>query len=176
MGSRFNILEPHEAEVGPRRRVPPMHPPWANLGQCCGVSAAGQFLLAVKARRAGRSVAPGARSAARKAGLALASAVAARGVRASPRGDGLAMPSPEEHAAPLDTRWQAGWMQGESGVGSFLLHAHAVATGKRGGRRTAWPDEPCVVGRGDFAAKKPTALKRTRGFDCSDENVYRKRL
>ena len=61
MGSRFNILEPHEAEVGPRRRVPPMHPPWANLGQCCGVSAAGQFLLAVKASRAGRSVAAGAR-------------------------------------------------------------------------------------------------------------------
>ena len=46
-----------------------------------------------------------------------------------------------EIAAPDDTREQSGWMQGAAGVGSFLLHAHAVKTSGPGGR-VRWPDEP----------------------------------
>ena len=57
---------------------------------------------------------------------------------------GRAVPSPEEHADPLVMTWQSGWMQGAAGVGSFLLHAHAVATGQSAGRRAPWPDEPWV--------------------------------
>jgi len=139
-------------------------PPWSNLGQCCGASAAAQFLLSLADGQAA-PLDPAVRREARAAGLRLARAIAARGVPAAPDGPaepiaraasrtiagdfsgplcrrGLAVPSPEEHAAPLDTRWQAGWMQGAAGVGSLLLHAHALATGQTEGRRVPWPDEP----------------------------------
>lgn len=123
--------------------TPPATPPWANLGQCCGASAASQFLLSL-AETPDTSLPLGAavKPRARTAGLRLAAAIAARGASAAPAGRGLAMPSPEEHTKPLDTRWQAGWMQGAAGIGSLLLHASAVASGSPGGRRVPWPDEP----------------------------------
>lgn len=118
-------------------------PPWDNLGQCCGASAAGQFLLDVgESDAAELPLDATLKRNATAAGLRIAEAIAARGVAAAPDGRGMAMPSPEEHAAPLDTRWQAGFMQGAAGVGSFLLHAHAVASGSTAGRRVPWPDEP----------------------------------
>ena len=49
---------------------------------------------------------------------------------------------PEESLVPLDTRWQAGWMQGAAGIASFLLHLNAVNGGLRSGARVPWPDEP----------------------------------
>ena len=116
--------------------------PWANLGQCCGASAAGQFLLSLGESDAALPLDAALKRNATAAALGLAEAIAARGVAAAPDGLGLATPSPEEHAVPLDTRWQAGWMQGAAGVGSFLLHAHAVASGGAEGRRVPWPDEP----------------------------------
>ena len=120
--------------------VPHGSPPWANLGQCCGASAAGQFLLSLGT--SGMPLDADLKRDLVNAGLGVARAVAARGVSAAPNGGGLAMPSPEEHANPLDTRWQAGWMQGAAGVGSFLLDAAAVASGHGAkGRRVPWPDE-----------------------------------
>jgi len=121
----------------------PGQPPWANLGQCCGASAAGQFLLEV-AESPDDQLPLGAalKASTLKAALRIAYHVAARGVDAPPDGLGMATPSPEEHAAPLETRWQAGWMQGASGIGSFLLHAHAAASSSAAGRRVPWPDEP----------------------------------
>ena len=116
-------------------------PPWANLGQCCGVAGAGTFLLEVAAAT-DLPLNASLRDEARRVGLSLADALAARAVPAGPGGSGLAVPSPEEHAAPRKTTWQAGWMQGASGVGAFLLHAHAVAAGQTRGRRKVWPDEP----------------------------------
>lgn len=123
--------------------VPPSSPPWDNLGQCCGASAAGQYLLAVgEAAPDALPLDPQLKRSALAAGLQIADAIAARGVPAVPDGLGLAIPSPEEHDAPLDTRWQAGWMQGAAGVASFLLHAQAVREGNQTGRRVPWPDEP----------------------------------
>ena len=80
---------------------------------------------------------------ARDAAFAIARDIAANHtVPAAPDGRGRAVPSPEEHADPLATTWQSGWMQGAAGVGSFLLHANAVMTGQAAGLRVPWPDEP----------------------------------
>jgi len=135
--------------------------PWDNLGQCCGASAAGQFLLSVgESDGADLPLDAALKRDATAAGLRIAEAVAARGVAAAPDGRGRATPSPEEHAAPLDTRWQAGWMQGAAGVGSLLLHAHAVASGGEVGRRVPWPDEPW--GR---ASAAPTSILAVTSAD-----------
>ncbi len=119
-------------------------PPWANLGQCCGAAAVGTFLLAL-ADVDDVPVNASVKAAARARALALADAIAANHTApAEPAARGRAVPSPEEHADPLVMTWQSGWMQGAAGVGSFLLHAHAVATGQSAGRRAPWPDEPWV--------------------------------
>jgi hypothetical protein len=123
--------------------VPEGVAPWANLGQCCGVAGAGTFLLQVAAASsADLPLNRTLKAEAMRVGVELAEAIAARSVRAAPAGHGRATPSPEEHAQPESTTWQAGWMQGASGIGSFLLHAHAAATGQAAGRRRPWPDEP----------------------------------
>ena len=117
--------------------------PWANVGQCCGAASVGTFLLRLASSRLPLALAVKAR--ARCAALRIAALVAAHVTAAG------AVPNAEEHAAPLDTRWQAGFMQGAAGVGSFLLDAHAAAaaaasgpagTGAVKGRRIMWPDEP----------------------------------
>ena len=120
--------------------TPRGQPPWANGGQCCGVASAGTFLLEVAASDV--PIDPHLKTAAKRVGVELARRLAASAVPAAPQGKGRAVPSAEEHAKPLETRWQAGWMQGAAGVGSFLLHAHAVDTGHAAGRRKPWPDEP----------------------------------
>ena len=113
----------------------------ARAGAGCGVSGAATLLLQLGTDET-LPLPAAAKQRAVAAALRLADAVAALAVPAAPHGVGRAVPSPEEHAVPRDTRWQAGWMQGASGVGSFLLHAHAVAAGRPAGRRMPWPDEP----------------------------------
>ena len=122
-------------------RLPVGAAPWANVGQCCGAAGAGTFLLELAT--AGASSLP-LRNATRAAALAAARAFGGAVLaRAADAGSGaLAFPSPEESLEPLDTRWQAGWMQGAAGVASFLLHLNAVNGGLRGGARVPWPDEP----------------------------------
>lgn len=111
--------------------------PWQNLGQCCGAAAAGSFLLQVAT--SDLPLPPAAKRSALLAARRIADAIAAE---AAPAPKGFAFPSPEEHAAPNDRRWQAGWMQGAAGVGSFLLQLHAVESGSCRGARLPWPDEP----------------------------------
>ena len=130
--------------------LPPHTPPWANLGQCCGVASAGTFLLALAASsNASVPLEPSLKAQARATAMELAEAIAQRAVptdaAVGTSSTPLAFPSPEEHAAPLDTRWQAGWMQGAAGIASFLLDARAAALGTHDGARQRWPDEPWAV-------------------------------
>ena len=120
-------------------RLPVGVAPWANLGQCCGAAGAGTFLLELATTDL-LPLSNGTRAMALASARAFGSAVVAR---AADAGDGaLAFPSPEESLVPLDTRWQAGWMQGAAGIASFLLHLNAVNGGLRSGARVPWPDEP----------------------------------
>eukprot|EP00931_Biecheleriopsis_adriatica_P051339 TRINITY_DN29765_c0_g1_i1.p1 TRINITY_DN29765_c0_g1~~TRINITY_DN29765_c0_g1_i1.p1 ORF type:complete len:504 (-),score=62.96 TRINITY_DN29765_c0_g1_i1:105-1616(-) len=110
---------------------------WQNLGQCCGAAAAGNFLLqfSLSDLPLHADVMGEAQNSARRIAEAIAS-------HAKQEEAGYVLPSAEEHAKPFDVRSQAGWMQGASGVASFLLHMHAVDTGDHTGVRKLWPDEP----------------------------------
>ena len=112
--------------------------PWANLGQCCGASAAGTFLLRVAT--SSLPLPEEVRHVAMDAARAIGQRIVHHAVPAGPA-SGLAFPSAEEHAAPANTTWQTGWMQGAAGVAAFLLHLDAVESHGRG-NRPLWPDEP----------------------------------
>jgi len=114
------------------------HGPWRNLGQCCGVAGAGSFLLGVATSQLPLSVA--LKASAMAGAEKLADAIVVHAVTVGD--DGITFPSAEEHGAPTDARWQAGWMQGAAGIASFLLHVRAVAVGSCAGAREPWPDEP----------------------------------
>ena len=114
--------------------------PWANLGQCCGAAAAGTFLLRVAS--SALPLAAELKHDALTAARSIAGSIMRRATPAGPNG-ALAFPSPEEHAAPNNTTWQAGWMQGAAGMAAFLLHLYSIEAGTAGaGGRPLWPDEP----------------------------------
>ena len=108
--------------------------------QCCGAAAAGTFLLRVAS--SALPLAAELKHDALTAARSIAGSIMRRATPAGPNG-ALAFPSPEEHAAPNNTTWQAGWMQGAAGMAAFLLHLYSIEAGTAGaGGRPLWPDEP----------------------------------
>ena len=126
---------PHSAMFVP---TPAGQPVWANLGQCCGVAGVGTFLLQVGSSEL--PIDPHVKTAAIEAAQQFSTRLDAGVVTTSDGENTFA--SPEEHAAPLNTRWQAGWMQGSAGMASFLLHVRAVTANTSVGARIPLPDEP----------------------------------
>ncbi len=110
---------------------------WNNISQCCGNAGVGEFFIALQRR------APSAEYASmieRVKGNTRA--------RATVDGDGLKWIQAENRVSPDAVVAQTGYMQGAAGVGSFYLHAHALATGQPSAIQ--WPDaptfDPCTGG------------------------------
>eukprot|EP00928_Gymnodinium_smaydae_P076544 TRINITY_DN59574_c0_g1_i1.p1 TRINITY_DN59574_c0_g1~~TRINITY_DN59574_c0_g1_i1.p1 ORF type:complete len:205 (+),score=19.17 TRINITY_DN59574_c0_g1_i1:440-1054(+) len=119
---------------------------WQNLGQCCGAAAVGNFLLEFS--QSDLPLSADFKAEAQRSARKIADAIVSHAERVGGSGS-FVLPTAEEHANPSDTRWQAGWMQGASGIASFLLHMHAVETKTPKGERLLWPDEPWNLPNGE---------------------------
>ncbi|HEY4139179.1 MAG TPA: lanthionine synthetase LanC family protein, partial [Casimicrobiaceae bacterium] len=110
---------------------------WNNISQCCGNAGIGEFFIALQ-RRAPNAAYQSMIDRVRANTLA----------RATADGDGLKWIQAENRVSPTDLAAQTGYMQGAAGVGSFYLHAAALA--KNQGPAIIWPDspafDPCVAG------------------------------
>lgn len=108
---------------------------WNNISQCCGNCGVGEFFIALQ-RRSPDPVYAQMIDRVRANTLA----------RATADGDGLKWIQAENRVSPNDVVAQTGYMQGAAGVGSFYLHADALAKGRA--PAIVWPDstafEPCV--------------------------------
>lgn len=109
---------------------------WNNVGQCCGNAGVGEFFIALQRWAPDRSYAE------------MIDRVRANTLeRATKDGDGLKWVQAENRVSPQDVVAQTGYMQGAAGIGSFFLHAHALAQGKK--PVIQWPDsplfDPCVA-------------------------------
>jgi lantibiotic modifying enzyme len=108
---------------------------WNNISQCCGNAGVGEFFIDLQ----------------RASPLPAYADMIARVQRntldrATVDGDGLKWIQAENRISPQTVVAQTGYMQGAAGVGSFYLHADALAKGRP--RAIRWPDspafEPCV--------------------------------
>ncbi len=110
----------------PERRTPGL---WNNVSQCCGDAGVGEFLLALVRRTGDPSY------------WTLTDRIV-RSVtqRAASSAQGTCWVQAEHRARPDMLVAQTGFMQGASGVGSFLLHVDAFERGKDSS--IALPDSP----------------------------------
>jgi len=116
--------------------------PWRNLGQCCGASGVGTFLLEAANSGTWLPLSDNVKKKAFNASKDVAFKITSHAVATM---NGLTFPSPEEHSQPLNTTWQAGWMQGSAGIASYLLHLDSSMNKRNGGMRIFWPDEPWIL-------------------------------
>lgn len=110
---------------------------WNNISQCCGNAGVGEFFIALQRR------APSADY------QSMIDRVRANTLsRATVEGDGLKWVQAENRVSPNEIVAQTGYMQGAAGVGSFYLHADALAKGRA--PAIVWPDsvtfDPCAAG------------------------------
>lgn len=109
---------------------------WNNVGQCCGNAGVGEFFLSLQ------------RSSPDPSYAAMIDRVKANTLaRATTVGDGLEWIQAENRVSPQAVVAQTGYMQGAAGIGSFFLHADALA--KEKAPAIQWPDsplfDPCVA-------------------------------
>jgi lantibiotic modifying enzyme len=102
---------------------------WNNIGQCCGNAGIGEFFLALQRRSPDASYAD-----------MIARVRTNTLERATVDGDGLKWVQAENRVSPQAVVAQTGYMQGAAGVGSFYLHADALAKGRP--VSIQWPDSP----------------------------------
>lgn len=102
---------------------------WNNISQCCGNCGVGEFFIALQRRSPSPEYADMIR---RVKTNTLA--------RATADGDGLKWIQAENRVSPQAVVAQTGYMQGAAGVGSFYLHADALAKGRA--PAIVWPDSP----------------------------------
>jgi lantibiotic modifying enzyme len=102
---------------------------WNNISQCCGNCGVGEFFIDLERRMPSPDY-PAMVERVRANTLA----------RATAEGDGMKWIQAENRVSPAAVVAQTGYMQGAAGVGSFYLHARALAAGKP--RAIAWPDSP----------------------------------
>jgi lantibiotic modifying enzyme len=111
---------------------------WNNISQCCGNCGVGEFFIDLQ-RHLPAADYPDMIARVRANTLS----------RATADGDGLKWIQAENRVSPNDVVAQTGYMQGAAGVGSFYLHARALAAGKP--RAIEWPDSPnftpCPTGK-----------------------------
>ena len=102
---------------------------WNNISQCCGNCGVGEFFIDLQARTPSAEYSE------------MISRVRANTLsRATADGNGLKWIQAENRVSPEAVVAQTGYMQGAAGVGSFYLHARALAAGKP--RAIEWPDSP----------------------------------
>jgi hypothetical protein len=102
---------------------------WNNISQCCGNCGVGEFFIDLQRRT------PSAEF------VDLVSRVRVNTLsRATSDAEGLKWIQAENRVSPDAVVAQTGYMQGAAGVGSFYLHARALAAGKP--RAIEWPDSP----------------------------------
>jgi lantibiotic modifying enzyme len=102
---------------------------WNNISQCCGNAGVGEFFIARQ------------RAAPRAAYAAMVQRVSANTLaRATAEGDGLKWVQAENRVSPQAVVAQTGYMQGAAGVGTYFLHADALAKGRT--PLVRWPDAP----------------------------------
>jgi lantibiotic modifying enzyme len=109
---------------------------WNNVGQCCGNAGIGEFFLVLQRDKPNAAYA------------SMIDRVKENTLsRATKDGDGLKWIQAENRVSPQDVVAQTGYMQGAAGIGSFFLHADALAKGRK--PAIIWPDspmfEPCVA-------------------------------
>jgi lantibiotic modifying enzyme len=110
---------------------------WNNISQCCGNAGVGEFFISLQRRS------PSAQY------QSMIDRVRANTLsRATTEGDGLKWVQAENRVSPNEVVAQTGYKQGAAGVGSFYLHADALAKGRKS--PIIWPDsvdfDPCVAG------------------------------
>ena len=102
---------------------------WNNISQCCGNCGVGEFFIDLQRRSPNASYAE------------MIDRVRTNTLsRATAEGGGLQWIQAENRVSPDAVVAQTGYMQGAAGVGSFYLHARALAAGKP--RAIVWPDSP----------------------------------
>ncbi|MEO7085502.1 MAG: lanthionine synthetase LanC family protein [Gemmatimonadaceae bacterium] len=102
---------------------------WNNISQCCGNAGVGEFFIDLQRAKPTPAYAD------------MISRVQRNTLdRATADADGLKWIQAENRVSPLAVVAQTGYMQGAAGVGSFYLHADALAKGQR--RAIRWPDSP----------------------------------
>ena len=102
---------------------------WNNISQCCGNCGVGEYFIDVQRHTPSSEY------------LDMVSRVRANTfTRATTEGNGLKWIQAENRVSPDAVVAQTGYMQGAAGVGSFYLHARALAAGKP--RAIEWPDSP----------------------------------
>jgi lantibiotic modifying enzyme len=113
---------------------------WNNISQCCGNAGVGEFFLSLQRRSPDAAYAD---MIARVRTNTLG--------RATVDGDGLKWVQAENRVSPQTVVAQTGYMQGAAGVGSFYLHADALAKGRP--VAIQWPDSPTFDPCADAQAK-----------------------
>lgn len=108
---------------------------WNNISQCCGNAGVGEFFISLQRRSPSAEYAN------------MIDRVKANTLARSTTEDGgLKWTQAENRVSPQAVVAQTGYMQGAAGVGSFFLHADALAKGRK--PAIVWPDsdyfEPCV--------------------------------
>jgi lantibiotic modifying enzyme len=128
---------------------------WNNVSQCCGNAGIGEFFIDLQRRSP------------RPEYAAMIERVKADTLaRATTEGDGMKWVQAENRTSPNDVVAQTGYMQGAAGIGSFFLHADALAKGKP--RAIMWPDSP------DFTPCAAAGLPSS-GTDMSTMAVNKRR-
>lgn len=102
---------------------------WNNVSQCCGNAGVGEFFIALQRRSPKPEY---AQMIARVKANTLARATEEQG--------GLKWVQAENRVSPNAVVAQTGYMQGAAGIGSFFLHADALAKGRA--PAILWPDSP----------------------------------
>jgi lantibiotic modifying enzyme len=117
------------ASGAPERQSPGY---WNNVSQCCGNAGVGEFFIDMQ-RRSPDAAYSGMIERVRANTLS----------RATIDGDGLKWIQAENRVSPDAVVAQTGYMQGAAGIGSFYLHARALAAGRP--RAINWPDSPTFM-------------------------------
>jgi lantibiotic modifying enzyme len=102
---------------------------WNNISQCCGNAGVGEFFISLQRTMPNAAYAD------------MVQRVSANTLaRATADGDGLKWIQAENRVSPQAVVAQTGFMQGAAGVGTYFLHADALAKGRQPSIR--WPDAP----------------------------------
>jgi len=147
-GDKWQALVDRGAQATIAAGVPEKQSPgyWNNISQCCGNCGVGEFFITLQQTAPKPQYADMVR---RISADTLA--------RATIDGDGLKWIQAENRVSPQAVVAQTGFMQGAAGVGTYFLHADALAKARR--RSIVWPDS---------SLPQPCSAKEKTSRDMSD--------
>jgi lantibiotic modifying enzyme len=135
-GDKWQALVERGARATIAAGVPEKQSPgyWNNVSQCCGNAGVGEFFITLQQTTPRPEYADMVRRVS-----------ANTFARATLDGDGLKWIQAENRVSPQAVVAQTGFMQGAAGIGTYYLHADALAKGRR--PAIVWPDsslpQPC---------------------------------